>query len=113
MRERNLSQLALSQETGIPQSTVSRWMGGAKPDLDGVCRLAKHFGVSVDYLCGMAARPAEISPGRWIIDVDLVAKCRRGEKVKKNQTWAAAIPDRYRIITSGEYQSLRAELGLD
>ena len=113
MDERGLTQQALSKSTGTPQSTISRWLGGAKPDLDGVCKLARYFGCSVDYLCGMSARPSELRPGNWIIDSDLIARFRRGEKIDRRQHWAVAIPDRYRIVTSAEYQAIRTDLGLD
>ena len=52
--ERNLSQRMLSNETGIPQSSIALWESGARvPDATEVVTLAKYFGVSTDFLLGL------------------------------------------------------------
>lgn len=46
------SRYALSRRTGIDQSQLSKWYNGAKPSLVSLIALAKHLGVSLDYLAG-------------------------------------------------------------
>lgn len=102
---RGLSQSALAEQTGVPQATISRWeTGEAEPGLLGIKKLAAFFDVSADVLCGLAAPPDKLRPGNWILDVDALELRRPGE------TWAVAIPDRFRIVTSSEYQRIRREL---
>ena len=51
MKERGVSARVLSQATGIPQSTLSEWSAGREPKLgDQVVKLARFFGVSLEYL---------------------------------------------------------------
>jgi transcriptional regulator with XRE-family HTH domain len=50
MQERGVSASVVCQATGIPKSTLSEWLGGRKPQLDdGIVRLARFFGVSVEH----------------------------------------------------------------
>lgn len=52
--ERNLSQRMLSNETGIPQSSIALWESGTRiPAATAVVTLAKYFGVSTDFLLGL------------------------------------------------------------
>lgn len=46
------SRYALSTKTGIDQSQLARWYGGKQPSLVSLVNLAKHLGVSLDYLAG-------------------------------------------------------------
>lgn len=51
MRERGVTAKLVSQATGIPPSTLSEWSAGRVPKLgEDVLRLARFFGVTVDYL---------------------------------------------------------------
>ena len=48
-----LSQRKLAEKTGTSQANLSRWEQGLnEPSIMEGCRLAEHFGVSIDYLCG-------------------------------------------------------------
>ena len=49
--EQGLSQRALGEQFGVCNQTVSFWESGSRePDLDHLLKIAKFFGVSVDYL---------------------------------------------------------------
>ena len=55
MKERHVTQYALSKATGIPQATISRYLG-CKREI-GICNLAlisQTLGVSSDYLLGLS-----------------------------------------------------------
>lgn len=51
MKERRVSAKVVSEATGIPPSTISEWTAGREPKLgDALIRLARFFGVSLEYL---------------------------------------------------------------
>ena len=53
MRENSISQMALSEEIGVTQSTLSRNINGIhRPKAEIIDKLASYFHVSVDYLLG-------------------------------------------------------------
>ena len=57
-KERNLTQEDIAKIIYKKRSTVSGYeTEGKQPDLDTVCLLAKHFGVSTDYLNGYTDLP--------------------------------------------------------
>lgn len=48
--EKNLTDYKVSQDTGIPKSTLSEWKNGIyTPKVDKLLKLAEYFGVSVEY----------------------------------------------------------------
>ena len=48
-----LSQRKLAEKIGTSQANLSRWEQGLnEPSIMECWRLAEHFGVSIDYLCG-------------------------------------------------------------
>ena len=52
--EKNLTQTALAQETGISQAGIAKWeTGDRNPSVDCLIILAKFFGVTIDYLVGL------------------------------------------------------------
>ena len=52
--EAGLSQRKLGEKLGVCNQTVSFWESGSRePDLDGLLKIAKYFGVSTDYLLGI------------------------------------------------------------
>ena len=103
---RGLSQSQLARESGIPQASISRWETGAEPGLLSIKQLAQFFDVSADAPCGLASPPDALRPGNWLIDVDAMER----PSTKEPELWAVAIPDRFRLVTSSEYQRLRAEV---
>lgn len=70
MAERGISKSELSQQSGIPYTTIDGWYkkGGSNVHLTTLVRLSDYFGVTLDYLAG---REGGISPaeqlmlGRW------------------------------------------------
>lgn len=51
LRQRGVSSKVVSQATGIPTSTLSEWTSGRLPKVgEDVLKLAKFFGVSLEYL---------------------------------------------------------------
>ena len=54
-RARGLSQRAAAPDLHISQALLSHYENGARePGLDFVCRACRYFGVSADYLLGLA-----------------------------------------------------------
>lgn len=54
LKTKGVSAYKVSQETKVPQSTLSDWKRGRSiPKLDKLQKLADYFGVSVDYLMGL------------------------------------------------------------
>lgn len=50
LQEKQLSTYRVSKDTGISQQTFSDWkIGKSKPKLDKLQKIAKYFGVPVDY----------------------------------------------------------------
>lgn len=54
MQERGVSAAVVCSATSIPKSSLSEWLAGRQPKMDeSIIRLAKFFGVSVEFLiCG-------------------------------------------------------------
>ncbi|HIX50236.1 MAG TPA: helix-turn-helix domain-containing protein [Candidatus Borkfalkia faecavium] len=53
-KERGLGQIALAQKLGVGKSIISLWETGAcEPTLSNLIKIAKFFGVSIDYLAGL------------------------------------------------------------
>lgn len=54
MEDQNVSPYKVSKDTGIGQSTFTRWkQSSILPDGQNLLRLAKYFNVSTDYLLGL------------------------------------------------------------
>ena len=65
MRERRLSQSALSRATGVPQPTINRILSEVtrEPRRESVVRIANFFGVTPESLYGPPLKkPAEVDP---------------------------------------------------
>ena len=51
LRERGLTKKALSEATGIPQSTLSEWCNGRTPTLsESIIKLTQYLGVTLEYM---------------------------------------------------------------
>lgn len=62
-RNRNLTQEQLAEKLGVTRQAVSRWESDtAYPETDKIVRMATLFGVSCDYLLGVAEREGEAPP---------------------------------------------------
>ena len=52
--EYSLSQKELGEKFGISYSAVNHWENrGSEPDFETLCKIAKFFGVTTDYLLGL------------------------------------------------------------
>lgn len=52
--EKNLSQAQLAKELQVSQRSISSWETGFRePDYSTLCKIAKYFSVTADYLLGM------------------------------------------------------------
>ena len=53
IKQSNLTQMQIAKALNVSEQTICRYKkGGRAADLRGVCRLAKFFGVSTDWLLG-------------------------------------------------------------
>jgi transcriptional regulator with XRE-family HTH domain len=53
-QEKNMLQKDLAKFLGFKASAISEWeTRGKEPDFSTLCKLAKYFGVSTDYLLGL------------------------------------------------------------
>jgi len=49
-----LEQIELAQKIGVSKGIISLWKNGLRePNMSSLITLAKFFGVSIDYLCGL------------------------------------------------------------
>ena len=54
MSEKNLNNQNLSDEIGIPRTSISNWLNGRRTvQIDALVKIALYFGVSTDYLLGL------------------------------------------------------------
>lgn len=52
--ERGLSQMQLSQATGLSQSAIAKWeLAQSEPTVSALITLSQFFGESVDYILGL------------------------------------------------------------
>lgn len=60
-KEKGITQTELAKKLGVASGTVGNWESGKRePDFETVSRLARFFGVSVDWLLGRARSKREI-----------------------------------------------------
>lgn len=52
--EKGLGQVKLAEKLGVSKGIISLWENGLRePNMSSLIILAKFFGVSIDYLCGL------------------------------------------------------------
>lgn len=52
--EKGLGQVDLAQNLGVSKGIISLWENGLRePNMSSLIAIAKFFGVSIDYLCGL------------------------------------------------------------
>lgn len=98
---------------GVAATTISNWENGVNlPPADAIALLARHWGVTADYLVGLSDHPQGWPPDSWVIDLDFVDAIRRqdGTHHRYGRFGAFAIPRRMAIVSSVEYQALEDEL---
>ncbi|MCA8948215.1 MAG: helix-turn-helix transcriptional regulator [Planctomycetes bacterium] len=96
---KGLSKKDVAEICNRDPTTVRNWEDGVNPPpADAIAILAKHYGVSADYLVGISDFPAGIGPDQWIVDVEAY------EAREPGVSWAAKIPRQMRIV---DYEELR------
>ena len=74
-----ISQLILSEATGISQSSLARWeLGKTEPRASELIVLCKYYGISADELLGLDALPATSAPMRPTVPLSI--RSDRNEK---------------------------------
>lgn len=58
MKDKKITQKAVSQATGISQATISALINGREMESDTLKKLCKYFNVSADYLLGLTDTPS-------------------------------------------------------
>lgn len=60
IKERGTKAAYVAKDTGLPKSGFTDWkMGRSKPSTEAIAKLAVYFGVTSDYLLGLANAPDE------------------------------------------------------
>lgn len=78
--ERNgISITKLENEMGFSSGAIGKWRTSASPSIDKLYKVAKYFGVSIDYLAG--ASELEASADQICADEDIVSIQRAREKL--------------------------------
>jgi transcriptional regulator with XRE-family HTH domain len=52
-KETRLNQMQLAAKIGLTQASISRYLSGSPPNVNALVRIARSFGVSMDWLCGL------------------------------------------------------------
>lgn len=87
MIQRGLTQTQLATETGIPESTISRYLTGVhRPKVEYVAKMASAMGVSVDYLLGLSTSSIPNEPPRPEIRA-LISAYERADAHTKKMIW--------------------------
>lgn len=63
LKEKGLTNYALSRALGIHATTVANWLNGAKPSAKTLEKLCVYFDVSADYLLGKTEQRAPAQEG--------------------------------------------------
>ena len=73
------SQKVFSNDLGVAQQTYAQWeLGDRQPKLQELVRIAKHFGVSTDWLLDLS--DCKVSPQNENLDRDLLSRLTAAEK---------------------------------
>ena len=87
MKTRGYTQQWLSEQTDIPDATISRYLSGVhNPKIEYVARMAYAMGVSVDYLLGLSASSVPDQPPSPEIRA-IIAGYERADAHTKKMVW--------------------------
>ena len=111
MKERGLTRMALSRESGIPYTTIVNFYekGTDNIKLSTLRKLADYFGVSIDYFADDNYDDRSISVLGEMINIPIVGRisCGNGSYAYEDIEGYEAIPKEW--VSSGEYFFLRAK----
>lgn len=77
-KEHGTTITALARELNIAKGSPSNWQRGASPNSDVVMKIARHFGVSCDYLLGMDDVPSRLEDFSLTQEERELITCLRG-----------------------------------
>lgn len=81
--EKGISVTKLESAVGMSQYSIAKWRGAVSPSTDKILKVAKYFGVSLDYLVGSSdiRTPADELAG----DSDIISIQRAREKMSDQE----------------------------
>lgn len=101
----------LVEDTGVADATLKDWelgrFGSRGPGVLDLIKLAKFYGVSLDWLLGLTDDQTALPPGYHMVDDGLVERIREAEKLsdlgkhvhgKGTVLWGIVIPRLRRIL---------------
>jgi len=116
----DITQDRLADEVGVSQNAIGKWeRGESVPRIDALRKLCEVYGVSADYLVGLAATPSPVPPDWWIVDLEHVEAIRKAKTEKDVEALehpdgsvptGFPIPTKPGVLSSSDYASLRSEL---
>jgi transcriptional regulator with XRE-family HTH domain len=110
-QERGETQTALAKATGCSQQALSSFMAGSHvPGGAAIVAIAKHFGVSADWLLGLSPerRPLVGQPA-GMVDDEIYRRWLSGEKLS-GQRLAVPFPPHARLVDRAELDRILAEV---
>ena len=105
MKQKGYTQQWLSEQTDIPDATISRYLSGVhNPKIEYVARMADALGVSVDYLLGRSTSAVPNQPPAPEIRT-LIAAYERADLHTKRMSWM-----QLEMVLSDEEKALAPKL---
>jgi transcriptional regulator with XRE-family HTH domain len=99
MALRKVKPTDLARSTGFQARTVNNWcQGNTEPKAAEIATLCRVLRVSADYLLGRATDPCGLTPGAWVLDLNLVHAAIR--KPREQVEPGFQVPDRPRIVSN-------------
>ncbi|MBQ2835198.1 MAG: helix-turn-helix transcriptional regulator [Clostridia bacterium] len=90
-KEHGTTITALARELNIAKGSPSNWQRGASPNSDVVMKIARHFGVSCDYLLGMDDVPSRLEEFSLTQDERELITCLRSLPPKVYRAVSASV----------------------
>lgn len=121
----------LADEVGVSLNKIGTWMRGDieksrelpyVPDAHELPKLARYFGVSVDYLVCYSDEPSGLQPGKWVVDQQLFNEFERAERFEQIAhhietigkrlfvDFRAEVPAGARLVDRAEAERMRARI---
>lgn len=109
MALRNLNNTDLARKINRQERTVGNWCNGTtEAKASDIAACGEAMDVSADYLVGLADDPSGLTPGRWVLDVDLLHRARTHPHEEVVPGYR--VPQRPIIVTNDEAERLMNEI---
>lgn len=125
-RRRGLSREAVAELTGLRPATIKRWelledLGPKGPSIVDLVTLVRFYGVSLDWLVGMADDPVALPAGYVLVDLAIVEAIRKATRLEhlgadvvpaETVPYAVVVPQLRRLLPPDdpELAALEAEM---